>query len=408
MGKPFSQFTALIVLTATVLISGQAQAESEIYIHQFRTVTGFAFEKGEGKPFRVSTPHGIFEVMENGRSKKISHGEEVFIELVSHPGNPKVLFSSGYKSEKEKLGIVRSVDGGVTWNKISDGAKGPVDFYAMAISRKNPAIMYGVSNTLQTSRDGGKTWEILEEIPGERIYDISVSSLNSDTVYAGTRNGMYISRNAGKDWLRSGEWTNSVTAVRTTPSGQLYAFVYGKGLMTANEAAPKWKLLSEGFNNRALIDIAVDPNNKGRLLGVADTGAAMISKDGGKTWGSYEGHLKAIPDRIAAGKKLYEENCVACHGEKGIGEKPGDPMAVDDNGLPVAPALDDSMHGWHHSDEQLMATILEGSPRNERMQAWKENGISQDDAEDIVAYIKSLWSFTSLSCQGPRHMSCMH
>lgn len=408
MGKPFSHFAALVILTITVFITGQAQAENEIYIHQFRTITGFAFEKGEGKPFRVATPQGIFEVKENGKSKKISSGGGVFIEMVSYPDNPKILFASGYKSEEEKMGIVRSDDGGRTWKKISDGVDGPVDFYAMAISRQDPSVMYGVSNTVQASRDGGKTWKVMTGLPDERVYDIAVSAFDSNTIYVGTRNGLYVSRNAGKEWSRSGDWDNSVTTIRVTAKGQLYAFVYGKGLMMANEAAPKWKLLSTGFGNRALIDIAVDPNKENRLLGVADTGAPMISNDGGKTWGSFEGHLKATAENIMAGKKLFEANCAACHGEKAIGERPDDPEAVDEDGMFVAPALDDSMHGWHHSDEQLVSTILEGSPRNKRMLAWKENGISQNNAEKIVAYVKSLWSFNSLACQGPRHMSCMH
>ncbi len=35
-------------------------------------------------------------------------------------------------------------------------------------------------------------------------------------------------------------------------------------------------------------------------------------------------------------------------------------------------------------------------------------GFTREDSENLVAYMKSLWNFNSLSCQGPRHMSCMH
>jgi len=30
------------------------------------------------------------------------------------------------------------------------------------------------------------------------------------------------------------------------------------------------------------------------------------------------------------------------------------------------------------------------------------------EARNVVAYIKSLWNFRSLACQGARHMRCMH
>ena len=73
----------------------------------------------------------------------------------------------------------------------------------------------------------------------------------------------------------------------------------------------------------------------------------------------------------------------------------------------TAPALNASAHAWHHTDEALEKTILDGSPRAPRMAAWKNSGISTGDAQDLVAYIKSLWTRRELDCQGPKHMQCM-
>jgi mono/diheme cytochrome c family protein len=84
------------------------------------------------------------------------------------------------------------------------------------------------------------------------------------------------------------------------------------------------------------------------------------------------------------------------------------PSARDENSSRLAPALNDDAHGWHHADDQFMATILSGSPRNKRMAAWKDNGLTQDNARNLVAYIKSLWSFRSLVCQGGRYIRCRH
>jgi hypothetical protein len=41
------------------------------------------------------------------------------------------------------------------------------------------------------------------------------------------------------------------------------------------------------------------------------------------------------------------------------------------------------------------------------MAAWKNNGLSEQNAQDLVAYIKSLWTQRELDCQGPKHMQCM-
>lgn len=105
------------------------------------------------------------------------------------------------------------------------------------------------------------------------------------------------------------------------------------------------------------------------------------------------------------GQALYETYCQACHGAQGVGE-PVIPWSIRLPGYYSAPALDDSQHAWHHSDEQLAHTILEGSPRSDRMPGWKQL-ISHQDALDLVAYIKSLWGARALECQGPKHMSCM-
>jgi len=68
--------------------------------------------------------------------------------------------------------------------------------------------------------------------------------------------------------------------------------------------------------------------------------------------------------------------------------------------------LNETSHAWHHSDEQLAEVILDGLRRTNRMPAFKL-ALSEKDAYDIVAYIKSLWSPRIIACQGPKHMSCM-
>jgi mono/diheme cytochrome c family protein len=108
---------------------------------------------------------------------------------------------------------------------------------------------------------------------------------------------------------------------------------------------------------------------------------------------------------VKRGKKLFEAHCQSCHGKNGVGQPPI-PWSIRNPKYITPPALDDSQHAWHHSDENLIKTILEGSPRTSQMPAWK-NVLSRRDAADLVAYMKSLWSDRALACQGPKHMSCM-
>lgn len=111
------------------------------------------------------------------------------------------------------------------------------------------------------------------------------------------------------------------------------------------------------------------------------------------------------PEAVARGKQLYEEYCQVCHQKDGAGEHPI-PWSIRKPGYFTAMPLNETSHAWHHSDEQLAEMILQGLRRTNRMPAFGKV-LSEKDAFDIVAYIKSLWSPRIIACQGPKHMSCM-
>ena len=399
--------SAAFLAAAILMQSSSAYAEKDVYLHQIPRISGFIHSLGDSNQFHVATQVGIFQVETSGLLKNQIDSPGALIEAVQIPDKPQTLLGSGYKSKDEKLGVLRSFDGGKSWTKISNGAKDPVAFSAIAVSRSAPEIIYAVeSQALQMSRDGGVSWRVVGDLPGP-AFDLAVSIDVPSTVYAATNGGLFVSRNGGETWDKGHPDEKPATFIYVAANGDRYTFIYQVGLLKAEATSEKWSMVSNGFSGRALMEFMINPSKPDMWLASADTGAVFISQNSGQTWKSFEGHLDATPTRIAKGKELYNNNCQTCHGVKGVGEKPDDLYANDENGLPVAPPLDDSAHGWHHSDSQLIETIMNGSPRNERMLAWKDHGLTKEDARDVVAYIKSLWNFSSLACQGPRHMRCM-
>lgn len=100
---------------------------------------------------------------------------------------------------------------------------------------------------------------------------------------------------------------------------------------------------------------------------------------------------KLNPAQVARGKAVYEAHCMECHGPGGKGQ-PGDWRIRDADGYFPPPPLDDSAHAWHHPTVALLETIRNGSPQGQgRMPAWKGK-LSEQEMQDGVAYIKSLWS----------------
>lgn len=111
------------------------------------------------------------------------------------------------------------------------------------------------------------------------------------------------------------------------------------------------------------------------------------------------------PNMVKKGKVSYDKYCASCHGEKGDGEI-APPIGIRGPDYFAAPGLNGSAHSWHHTDENLLKVIMDGSSRTPKMRAWRDV-FDNKTAEEILAYFKNWWPKRLLECQGPKHMSCM-
>ena len=96
------------------------------------------------------------------------------------------------------------------------------------------------------------------------------------------------------------------------------------------------------------------------------------------------------PAQLTSGKQVFSNNCAACHGDKGqsIVDDWKKPLA--DDSYP-APPLNGTAHAWHHSKEALLRTINNGGiPLGGTMPAFNDK-LSEDEKDDVLAYVMSLW-----------------
>ena len=102
---------------------------------------------------------------------------------------------------------------------------------------------------------------------------------------------------------------------------------------------------------------------------------------------------------IAAGERLYAENCASCHGANLEGPAEGDWRTPGPDGRLPPPPHDESGHTWHHGDDTLFnytklgGTALmarQGMDFDSGMQGFGEL-LSDQEIWDILAYIKSTW-----------------
>jgi mono/diheme cytochrome c family protein len=356
---------------------------------------------GDPEAVLIATDYGLLRADSAGISHVLPGLNVAVTGLAVAADAPQNLFVSGFDVDGKPVGIIASTDGGATWTAPAPDA-GNLAVMSLSVAAGKPLRMAGLDEQIRLSDDGGASWTAVAETP-EQTFAVALSATQPDRIYAATMGGLLVSEDAGASWASSTAPAGPATALATLNDGRMAAFIHNVGFAVSDVAEGNWDVVGSGFADRYLTSIAQAPN--GDIYAAADTGAILLSRDGGRNWISYEGSDTATPARIAAGKALFADTCQACHGVAGIGEAPGDPSAKDEFGF-KAPALNNDAHAWHHSDAGLRETIHKGSPRNERMIAWEEQ-MSDDDIDSILAYVKSTWSVRSLACQGARHMTCM-
>ncbi len=243
-----------------------------------------------------------------------------------------------------------------------------------------------------------------EELP--KIQSIALQGGDNPKLHAATEKGLYASSDGGAHWQLSYPFRLPATLVTETPDGTLWAFVAGKGLLKLPEKSFLWAPVTNSLGTQVITSLSATRDQPERLVALNQFGRIIRSNDGGRHWFKPDLVGKKLDEAALRGKALYQEKCQSCHGVEGVGESYS-VQSLQEKGYVMAPPLDDSAHAWHHTDEALVKIILEGGSRPSRMPAWGKQGLTEKEAKELVAYIKSLWSERSLACQGPKHMQCM-
>jgi photosystem II stability/assembly factor-like uncharacterized protein len=277
---------ALAVLMGLALRSEATETLAVSELPRHTHIHGLAVDRQDPSRLLIATHHGLFRAGPDGKAERISEVQD-FMGFNPHPSDPNTLYASGHPRQGGNLGFIASNDRGKTWTQLSPGVNGPVDFHQMTVSPADPSTIYGAYGGLQISRNGGKTWTLVGSTP-EKLIDLAASAKSPDTLYAATEAGLLISTDAGKAWKPLLEGA-PVTLVEVTPDGTLYAYVFGRGLVRAQEESPQFETLGNDIGGGFLLHLAVDPTNPNRLFAATGKGRVLTSTDQGRTWATFGG-----------------------------------------------------------------------------------------------------------------------
>lgn len=144
--------------------------------------------------------------------------------------------SNGDLFKAESAHLLRSTDGGRRWTPVSFPASlAPNGVSQIAVSREKPAFIYtaGMGAGVLLSRDGGATWQQINTgLPSTEVEALAIHSFRRETLFVSVRGrGMYRTENGGRQWQRmdGGPSAQPVLALAHSPlegsmnTGWLYA-----------------------------------------------------------------------------------------------------------------------------------------------------------------------------------------
>ncbi len=175
-----------------------------------------------GHLFGPSDDRGVYKTMDGGKTwKKVlfSDDQSGAAELVMEPGNPAVLYAATWtvirtpyslESGGKGSALWKSTDGGDTWKKLNDKrgfpGKTTIGNIGISVSAVNPSRVFALVESekggLLRSDDGGETWDNVSTDPNIRqrawyFSKIYCDPKNADGIYALNVN-MYRSTDGGK------------------------------------------------------------------------------------------------------------------------------------------------------------------------------------------------------------------
>ncbi|MEK9159292.1 MAG: hypothetical protein AAB383_01030 [Patescibacteria group bacterium] len=248
---------------------------------------GLAVDIENPNKLYIATHEGLLLLKDEKDLYRIGETTNDLMGFTADAKNSKTFYSSGHPSYGGNIGFQKTIDSGETWEKISDGINGPVDFHTMTVSPVNSNIIYGLfSGQIQKSTDGGTTWMLLDKQP-EKIIALVADVADVKTVYASTQQGIWMSSDGGENWesLSTSLEASIIISMSQNPKdrNQMLSFSDTLGLASSNDGGKTWASLA-GAPNAVLYFIAFSASNPQMVYAIDENNQVYKSENSGLTW----------------------------------------------------------------------------------------------------------------------------
>ncbi|HEY0371158.1 MAG TPA: hypothetical protein VGD79_04120, partial [Thermoanaerobaculia bacterium] len=157
--------------------------------------------------------------------------------------------------------IAMSADGGQTWVR-RDGGLEDFSVRAIAIDPNDPNfVVVGGLTGVYRSKDAGKSWEqISDQI---NVESLAIDPRTNDRIYVGTWRQGWRTDDGGKSWqhIANGMVLDTdMFSIYVDPANADNVWVATCGwVYNSTNGGDKWTRYRDGFNNRRIHDVEIDP-----------------------------------------------------------------------------------------------------------------------------------------------------
>lgn len=203
LNKPIIGIGVLALLTAILTGCGGLRPQSvagpaTATIEDLRPLPDLVVDPRD-QSFLTATTQGLYRSPDQGKTWQRlpvppSLGRGVFTQVVIAPDNPLLMYAGGWG-----VGVIRSEDGGQTWQAASSGLpKNEVGALTPHSTVRDTVFAWIKNEGIYRTDDRGVSWKFVHEGPDIAnltllVHSALEGSMASGWVYAGTPDGIYLS-----------------------------------------------------------------------------------------------------------------------------------------------------------------------------------------------------------------------
>jgi photosystem II stability/assembly factor-like uncharacterized protein len=220
-------------------------------------------------------------------AKAVSLGADPITTIVIDPEDQNAIYAGTLER-----GIVTSLNGGDTWEEVTNGPKG-AKIQSIAVDPKDKCVVYAtMKNKIYKTENCHRDWkEIFFDPKVDKTFTVvTVDWYNPTLVYAGTSEGdIFKSTDAGLSWMVVKRANASISTMVFDPrdSRILYVGTFGEGIWKTLDGGMTWLPIRDQLksftNARGVNALELDNADPSRLY-LASKYGLLMSENGGEEW----------------------------------------------------------------------------------------------------------------------------